>query len=48
MPHNKVREEVEKIHPCKTPCIIKLKAESNGPYADWIGKEAEDDLCVKI
>ena len=37
----RVREEVEKIHPYETPCIIKLEVESNGSYTDWINKETE-------
>ena len=36
---NKVKKEVEKIHPYDVPCIIKLEVESNKAYADWIQKE---------
>ena len=32
----KVRAEILKIHPCKTPCILKFSAEANKTYADWI------------
>lgn len=34
----KVKNEVEKIHPYETPCIIKLKVEANEKYAKWVGE----------
>jgi periplasmic divalent cation tolerance protein len=37
----KVRDEVEKIHPYKTPCIMKFDVESNEDYAKWIKKETK-------
>lgn len=35
----KVRKEIEKIHSYEVPCIIKIEAESNKSYADWINNE---------
>lgn len=32
----KVVEEVEKIHPYEVPCIIKLNANANKGYLDWV------------
>lgn len=32
----KIRSEVVKLHPYKTPCIIKIDAEANEEYASWI------------
>ena len=36
---NKVKNEVKKIHPYTVPCIIKLSAEANKDYEDWLNKE---------
>jgi periplasmic divalent cation tolerance protein len=33
---NKIKNEIEKIHPYKTPCIIKLNVESNLKFDEWI------------
>lgn len=38
---SKVRDEVKKIHPYETPCIMKIEAEANNDYADWIIKETK-------
>ncbi len=32
----KVRDEVKKIHPYETPCIMKLEVEANEDYAEWV------------
>lgn len=32
----KVKDEVKKIHPYETPCIIKIEVEANKEYEDWI------------
>lgn len=37
----KVRDEVKKIHPYETPCIMKLEVEANEDYAKWIIKETK-------
>lgn len=37
----KVKKEVEKLHPYKTPCIIKIEVEANKSFADWIVKETK-------
>ena len=37
----KVKKVVEAIHPYETPCIMKLDAESNTSYAQWIKNETE-------
>ncbi|VVB73893.1 Divalent-cation tolerance protein CutA [uncultured archaeon] len=36
---NKVRAEVERIHPYEVPCIMRLDAEANPSYESWIRKE---------
>jgi periplasmic divalent cation tolerance protein len=37
----KVKDEVVKIHPYKVPCIIKINAEANKHYEDWINEETQ-------
>jgi periplasmic divalent cation tolerance protein len=37
----KVKKEIEDIHPYETPCIIKIALEANQAYEDWIHKETE-------
>ena len=37
----KVRDEVKRIHPYETPCIMKIEVEANQDYADWINKETK-------
>ncbi len=32
----KVRDEIEKIHPYDVPCIIKIELEANEKYEQWI------------
>ncbi len=36
---HKVEKEIEKIHPYKVPCIMKIEVEANKSYAKWIQKE---------
>ena len=31
-----VRDEILKIHPYETPCVLKLEAEVNDSYGQWI------------
>jgi periplasmic divalent cation tolerance protein len=38
---NKVKAEIEKIHPYETPCIMKIDVEANDSYEKWIKKETE-------
>ena len=35
----KVKSEIEKIHPYETPCIMKLDAEANESYESWVKGE---------
>ncbi len=35
----KVKQEIIKIHPYETPCIIKISVEANEDYESWINKE---------
>lgn len=35
----KVKNEVERIHSYKVPCIIKISVSSNKKYLDWLKKE---------
>jgi periplasmic divalent cation tolerance protein len=37
--YNKVKNEVKKIHPYETPCIMKINAQANKDYEKWILKE---------
>jgi periplasmic divalent cation tolerance protein len=32
----KVKKEVEKIHPYDVPCIVKIPVSSNKKYSDWL------------
>ena len=36
-----IKNEIEKVHSYKIPCIIKFEVESNKSYADWIKEEVE-------
>ena len=35
----KVQQEVKKIHPYETPCIMKFDVEANDDYESWIKSE---------
>jgi periplasmic divalent cation tolerance protein len=37
----KVKSEVKEIHPYEIPCIIKIKAEANKAYEDWVKKQTK-------
>lgn len=37
----RVKGEVEKMHPYETPCIIKMEAEGNFDYVNWIKQETK-------
>jgi len=37
----KVKLEVEKLHPYKVPCIMKIDVEANKSYEDWINGEVK-------
>lgn len=39
--YQKIKEEVEKIHPYKIPCIAKINVDLNKKYLKWIKKEVE-------
>lgn len=38
----KVREEILKIHPYETPCILKIGAEANKSYGNWVMNETSN------
>ncbi len=38
-----VRDEILKIHPYETPCILKLNAEVNESYGKWVVGETNKD-----
>ncbi|MFA5127492.1 MAG: divalent-cation tolerance protein CutA [Patescibacteria group bacterium] len=38
---SKVKSEITKLHPYETPCIIKINAEANKGFADWINEEVK-------
>lgn len=35
----KVRDKIEELHSYETPCIIKIKAEANSSYEEWVDNE---------
>jgi periplasmic divalent cation tolerance protein len=35
----KIKKEVEKIHPFSIPCIVKIRVAPNEKYLDWLVKE---------
>jgi periplasmic divalent cation tolerance protein len=37
----KIKKEVEKIHPYETPCLLKIKAKANEKYLNWLKSETE-------
>lgn len=37
----KIKEEVEKLHPYDVPCIMKFEVEANKSYEDWILNETK-------
>jgi periplasmic divalent cation tolerance protein len=37
---NKVKTAISKIHPYKTPCIIKMEVSANKEYETWINQES--------
>lgn len=37
----KVKEEIKQLHSYDTPCIIKIQAEGDEAYEDWINKETK-------
>jgi periplasmic divalent cation tolerance protein len=39
--YKKIKKDVEKIHPYKIPCILKIKAEANEKYLNWLKSETK-------
>jgi len=39
--YKRIKEEVEKIHPYEIPCILKIKAEANEKYLNWLKSEVK-------
>lgn len=37
----KVKFEIQKIHPYQTPCIIKMNVEANEEYESWVKNETK-------
>lgn len=37
--YDKIKEEVSKIHSYDVPCILKIDAEANESYEQWVNKE---------
>jgi periplasmic divalent cation tolerance protein len=37
--YKKIKMEVEKIHPYEIPCVLKIKAEANEKYLNWLEGE---------
>lgn len=36
---DEIKEEVKKIHPYETPCIMKFEVEANEDYESWLTSE---------
>lgn len=36
-----VKQEILSIHPYETPCILKIEAEANEAYAEWVYNETK-------
>lgn len=39
--YKKIKEEVKKLHSYEIPCILKIDAEANESYDEWIKKEVK-------
>jgi periplasmic divalent cation tolerance protein len=39
--YKKIKMEVEKIHPYEIPCVLKIKAEANEKYLNWLKSESK-------
>lgn len=39
--YNQIKKEVEKIHSYDIPCVIKIRADANKKYNDWINREVK-------
>lgn len=37
---DKLKKEIEKIHPYETPCIMKFSVEANDAYEQWVEAES--------
>ena len=37
----KIKSEIQKIHPYQTPCIIKMNVEANEEYESWVNNETQ-------
>jgi periplasmic divalent cation tolerance protein len=37
--YEKIKKEIKSVHPYTIPCIIKIKADANKEYLDWLKSE---------
>jgi len=37
--YEKIKKEIKNIHPYSVPCIIKIKADVNEEYLEWLRRE---------
>ncbi len=37
--YNQIKQEVKKLHSYDTPCILKINAELNEEYENWVNHE---------
>lgn len=37
----KVRDEIQRIHPYEVPCITKIDVEANEDYESWVNKQTK-------
>ena len=45
---NKIKQEVEEIHPYTVPCIIRIPVSSNEKYFRWLKNEIKEPGLSKI
>ena len=44
--YNKIKKEVSKMHSYDVPCIIKIDAEANESYEQWVNKEVKQQQTI--
>jgi periplasmic divalent cation tolerance protein len=42
--YNKIKKKIKEIHPYKIPCILKIKADANSEFLNWVNKEVKNSV----
>jgi periplasmic divalent cation tolerance protein len=37
--YERIKKEIKNIHPYAVPCVLKIKADANKEYLDWLKQE---------